>query len=65
MSARFTGHEVFYIVAPETAMNEPSAMLKQRFFADVPVRGELQGHQSFYSTAKAEQILGWTHNLPA
>jgi UDP-glucose 4-epimerase len=63
VSASFTGHEVFYIVAPETSMDEPSATLKQRFFPDVPVRGGLQGHQSFYSTAKAEQMLGWQHDL--
>jgi len=61
MTARFSGHEVFYIVAPETAMDEPSATLKQRFFADVPLRGELHEHQGFYSTAKAERLLEWKH----
>jgi len=63
VSATYTGHEAFYIVAPETSMDEPSASLKARFFADVPVRGELHGRQSFYSTAKAERLLGWQHDL--
>jgi len=65
VSASFSGHEVFYIVAPETTMDELSASLKQRFFADVPLRGELQGHRGFYSTTKAEQLLGWKHDPPA
>lgn len=61
ITASFSGHEAFYIVAPETTMDEPSAALQERYFPDVPVRGELQGHQSFYSSAKAEQLLGWRH----
>jgi UDP-glucose 4-epimerase len=65
VAASFTGHEAFYIVAPETTMDEPSATLKERYFPEVPVRGELLGRQSFYSTAKAEQLLGWKHDLAA
>jgi UDP-glucose 4-epimerase len=65
ISASFTGHEAFYIVADETTMDEPSATLRERYFPEVPVRGQLDGHQSFYSTAKAQQLLGWKHDLAA
>jgi nucleoside-diphosphate-sugar epimerase len=65
VTASFTGHETFYVVAAETSMDEASATLKERYFPEVPVRGELQGRQSFYSSAKAEQLLGWKHELAA
>jgi UDP-glucose 4-epimerase len=63
IAASPTGHQAYYIVAPETTMDEASAALKERFFPEVPVRGELHGRQSFYSTAKAEKLLGWQHDL--
>ena len=65
ISASYTGHEAFYIVAPQTAMDESSAALRERFFPEVPVHGELHGHQGFYSTAKAERLLGWSHEPTA
>lgn len=65
VTASFTGHEVFYIVAPETTMDEPSAALGERYFPEVPLRAELQGRQGFYSTTKAERLLGWKHDLTA
>ncbi len=65
VTATFTGHEVFYIVAAETTMDEPSATLCGRYFPEVPLRAELQGRQGFYSTTKAERLLGWKHDLTA
>lgn len=61
LTAPFNGHEVFYIVAPTTMMDVPSLELKHQFFPDVPVRGDLSGNRSFYTTAKAERLLGWKH----
>ena len=61
LTADFHGHEVFYIVAPDTMMDEPSMELKQRFYPNVPLRGELSGHRSFFDCSKAERVLGWTH----
>ena len=63
VTASFTGHEAFYIVAAETTMDEPSATLRERYFPEVPLRAELRGRQSFYSTTRAEQLLGWKHDL--
>jgi nucleoside-diphosphate-sugar epimerase len=61
VAANFTGHEVFYIVAAETTMDDPSATLSERYFPEVPLRVELHGRQGFYSTTKAERLLGWSH----
>ncbi len=62
LTANFGGHEVFYIVAPETIADTPSLELKQRFFPDVPVRGDLSSHRSFFDCRKAERLLGWRHD---
>ncbi|MCX5495699.1 NAD-dependent epimerase/dehydratase family protein [Kaistia dalseonensis] len=62
LEAPFTGHEVFYIVAPDTVMDVPSRELAARFFPDVPIRGDLDGNRSFFSSAKAERMLGWRHD---
>ena len=63
VTAGFRGHEVFYIVAPQTMMEEPSLTLKEKYFPDVPVRGDLGDHKGFYNCRKAEQLLGWRHNI--
>lgn len=62
LDADFTGHEAFYIVAPESTMDRPSRDLAQRFFPDVPIRGAFEGNVAFFSSAKAERVLGWRHN---
>lgn len=58
---RFKGHEVFYIVAPETTNDIPSLELAATYHPNVPVRGDLSGHRSFFNSAKAERMLGWRH----
>lgn len=63
VTAVFGGHEVFYIVAPKTGKLTPSLALKAEYYADVPLRGSLEGNTGFYNCAKAERILGWTHDL--
>lgn len=62
VDAAFDGHEVFYIVAPDTTINVPSRELAARFFPEVPIRGALDGCSSFFTTTKAERLLGWTHD---
>ena len=63
LTADFAGHEVFYIVAPDTISDTPSLELKQKFFPEVAVRGNLSGHRSFFDSSKAERLLGWKHNV--
>jgi nucleoside-diphosphate-sugar epimerase len=62
LTADFTGHEVFYITAPNTMADEPSLELKQKNFPDVELRGDLSGHKSFFDSSKAERLLGWKHD---
>jgi UDP-glucose 4-epimerase len=64
LTADFRGHEVFYIVAPQTIMDVPSLDLAREFFPDVPVRGDLSGTRSFFDCSKAERWLGWKHDEP-
>jgi UDP-glucose 4-epimerase len=64
LEADFLGHEVFYIVAPDTTLTRPTLELAQRFFPDVPVRGDLSGNRSFFDSSKAERMLGWKHPAP-
>jgi UDP-glucose 4-epimerase len=61
LTAHFDAHEVFYVVAPHTMMDEPSRALRDRFFPTVPVNGDLSENTSFFSSSKAERLLGWTH----
>ncbi|HHY49011.1 MAG TPA: NAD(P)-dependent oxidoreductase [Alphaproteobacteria bacterium] len=62
LEAPFTGHEAFYIVAPDTTMDVPSRELAARHFPDVPIRGEFAGNASFFNSSKAERMLGWKHD---
>ncbi len=61
LTADFAGHEVFYIVAPDTTIDIPSRDLARRFLPGVPIRGDLGGFRSFFNSSKAERLLGWTH----
>lgn len=62
LTADYAGHEVFYIAAPDTIADVPSLALKEQFFPDVPVRGDLSGNKSFFNSSKAERLLGWKHD---
>lgn len=65
LTADFGGHEVFYIVAPDTMMDTPSLELAEQFFPDVPLRADLGGESGFFDCGKAERLLGWDHNAYA
>jgi UDP-glucose 4-epimerase len=61
LTADFSGHEVFYIVAPTTAMAAPSLELAQAHYPATPIRSDLSGNRGFFDCSKAERLLGWTH----
>lgn len=61
ISADFTGHERFYIVAPDTTSDTPSRELRDAYYPEVTVTGDLSGHAGFFNCAKAERLLGWVH----
>lgn len=62
LEANFTGHEAFYIVAPESTMERPSRALAAQFFPKAEIRGAFEGNAAFFSSAKAERMLGWRHH---
>jgi UDP-glucose 4-epimerase len=61
ISADFTGHEVFYIVAPHTASARPSLELARQHYPQVDIRGNFSNHTGFFDCAKATRLLGWKH----
>ncbi len=63
LAVEWTGHEVFYIVAPDTASEQPSRALAEQYFPDVPFHRDLGGHDGFFDCSKAERLLGWRHDI--
>ena len=63
ITADFSGHEVFYIVSPKTMMEEPSLVLKERHYPDVPIWEDISGHKGFFNCQKAMNLLGWQHSI--
>ncbi|GAB4431777.1 MAG: NAD(P)-dependent oxidoreductase [Chloroflexi bacterium OHK40] len=62
VTASFSGHEPLFIIAPRTAVETPSYELAQRYYPAVPIRGDLSGTTAFFTSARAEQVLGWRHH---
>lgn len=64
LHATYTGHEVFFIVAPTTIFTPDihSAELARQFYPGVPIVGDLSSNAGFYNCAKAERLLGWRHD---
>ena len=61
LTADYRGHEIMFIVAPDTASDTQTLELARTFHPDVPIRGDLSGHRSFFDSSKATRVLGWTH----
>ena len=56
-------HDVYYLTADDTTALEPSAELIARFHpALMPFAEGFSGHQSFFSTRKLQQAVGWQHH---
>ncbi len=58
LTADFRGHEVFYIVAPDTVFDTPSLELAKQHYPDVEVRGDLSGNRSFFDSSKGRAPAG-------
>ena len=60
---RWTGHESFFIVAPQLDADEDFLKLKEKYFPDVPIKpGWVEsGGKGFFDCSKAERLLGWVH----
>jgi nucleoside-diphosphate-sugar epimerase len=56
-------HDVYYLTADDTTALEPSAELIAQFQpALLPFAEGFNGHQSFFSTRKLQQAVGWQHH---
>ncbi|MFT4280429.1 NAD-dependent epimerase/dehydratase family protein [Microbacterium sp.] len=53
------GFDHFLIAAADTVMSRPNAELVTEVFPGVEVRGDLGVHDSLFSTAKAQRLLGY------
>ena len=60
LTADFSGHEVFYIVADDTTLDLPTAEAAAACYPDVPWRKDPAGKSAFFSNRKAARMLGWT-----
>lgn len=62
LTAAFSGHEAFYLVAPRTMMpGHLTAQLVAEHYPDVALRRSLRGEEGLYDCSKAERLLGWRH----
>ncbi|WP_249123889.1 NAD-dependent epimerase/dehydratase family protein [Saccharopolyspora erythraea] len=61
LRAEWRGHEVFNIVAPDTAVDVGSRALAAEYYPGVPIRADMVGRDGFYDCSKARRVLGWTH----
>lgn len=63
-SSVWSGHEVFFVAAPETTVPADSLILRDKYFPKVPVReGKLLGNTGFFDCSKAERLLRWKHSI--
>lgn len=55
--------EVFNIIAPDTTLkNTSSGNLANKFYPETELREDWRPNRAFWTTEKAERMLGWTHH---
>lgn len=57
IEAKFEGHEVFYIAAPNTRMAIPSMHLIKKYFPEAILKKDFNAYESLENSTKAEKIL--------
>lgn len=53
------GYEIFNASNDDNSVHLPSAEIRKRFYAGVPLTREMGEHETFYSNAKAKRLLGF------
>ncbi|RDB26022.1 hypothetical protein Hypma_006917 [Hypsizygus marmoreus] len=58
---RWSGHEAFFITAPDILFDEDTNDLKQQYWPNVPIRDgkDVRGRAGLFDCGKAERLLGW------
>lgn len=59
LSADVTGTPAYLVAAADTCMTRPSADLLAEVYPDVPMRGDVEGHQTLLSINRARAELGY------
>lgn len=59
---RWEGCEIFNIIASDTTLETPSAELANKYFPETELRGDWSTNRAFWTSEKAEKVLGWTHH---
>lgn len=62
MNVSWTGHQVFYIVAPDVASDVASQTLAATHYPSTVCKPHLTGTTGFFDCRKAAKLLGWHHN---
>ncbi|KAF8150630.1 NAD(P)-binding protein [Crassisporium funariophilum] len=65
-SDKWSGHERFFIVAPQTATETDTQSLIEKYWPGVPIKEgkTISGTQSLFDCSKATALLGWHHHDP-
>ena len=59
LEADISGHEAFYISAPNSFMKTDSLQLAQAYYPEAKIRTRLDGNQSLFDNSKAVAMLGY------
>jgi nucleoside-diphosphate-sugar epimerase len=62
LTAKFTGHERFFIVAERNVLREPARELSIAHFPNVQLRESFTGDDGFFDCRNAREILSWSGN---
>ncbi len=62
--AKWSGHEAFFIAAPEPADDRDAEMLWKEYWRMVPIKEGKTLSKGFFDCSKAERLLGWVHTTP-
>jgi nucleoside-diphosphate-sugar epimerase len=62
-SDKWSGHEAFFIVAPENISGQDSKAMREKYYPGVPIRKGMviDGSKGFFDCSKAGRLLGWVH----
>lgn len=59
IESSWNGHEIFWIVAPDTTAEIESSILAAEFYSSATVREPLSANESLIDISKARDLLGW------
>lgn len=53
------GYQVFNVANPDLSVGETAEEIRARFYPDVPLRREMQEHETFYDISRAQRLVGF------